>query len=447
MKFIPEYRLIIALGIILLSCTPFKGQMVLIVEGKIISKENGKPVKNTAVSMLNSTYGTSSDKSGNFEIMLPHLPHISLLFRCLGYKNEIRELEIDPQEDTVKLFVYLRTDSINLETVTILANPKPDTVFGTPKFSIADFNFYENKFILLTFTKNMNHASVRIVDEFQNEISEEKVPTEGGEVRELYQDYMGYTNIICKEAIYRIIIKNDKIILVPLPVKDFNALVKPVIDTVNHHLYFSNYTADFPLFNYYQYNKKDSTYYEFTSVENKELMDLYRFEYYYLKPNEKLLARQLAEEYKIDKHKAAALMTGFTKSMYYTPLYAPLFVIADTLHIFDHYKNYLFHFDAKGKKIDSVNISYHHPKKWNEWKNHMVKDLTEGKVYAVFSKDGRKYMKRINIRNGKDEGTYKVIHYSADRIKVKDNCVYYVYRPYESTQEKFLYKEKITLKN
>ncbi len=159
------------------------------------------------------------------------------------------------------------------------------------------------------------------------------------------------------------------------------------------------------------------------------------------------MARQMADEYNIDKHKAAAIMTGFSRSMFYTPLFAPLFVIGDTLHIFDHYKNCLFHYDTKGNKLDSTQIDYHHPKNWKEWKNQMVKDLTVDNVFAVYSKDGRKYMKRINYRTGKEEGMYKIIHYSADRIKVRDNYIYYVYRPYESTQEKFLYKEKIILKH
>lgn len=77
----------------------------------------------------------------------------------------------------------------------------------------------------------------------------------------------------------------------------------------------------------------------------------------------------------------------------------------------------------------------------------MIKDVMNGNIFAIFSKDGHKYMKKINYRSGKEEGIYKIIHFSADNIKVKENYIYYVYRPYESTQEKFLYKEKIVLKN
>ena len=426
---------------------PFYSQTSIIIKGKILEPEKKKPLSNISISMMNSTLGTTSDKNGKFELKLPALSHISLLFKGLGYKNEIKELDFSTNESEKEILIMMKTDSVSLEGVNVYAKAKPDTIFGTPKYSIADFNFYEDKFILLTFTKNMEHTFIRLINETKKEISSTEVPMEGGEAKELHQDYMGFTNIICKDSIYRIIIKNEKIILYPLPVKDFNALLKPVIDTIQHHLYFSNYSSDFPMFNYYQFDKKDSTYYSFTSIENKELMDLYRFEYYFLKPNEKLMARQLADEYKIDKHKAAAMMTGFTKSMYYTPLYAPLFVISDTIHVFDHYKNLLFHFNSSGKKLDSVNISYHHPKKWNDWKNHMVKDITEGNVFAIYSRDGRKYMKKINIKSGQDEGNYRIIHYSADRIKVRDNYIYYVYRPYESTQEKFLYREKIILKN
>ncbi|MBC7864954.1 MAG: carboxypeptidase-like regulatory domain-containing protein [Bacteroidia bacterium] len=417
----------------------------VLIYGKVIDKEKGTVIENVSVRINNSTFGTYTDKKGNFEFLLPKVKHYSLLFQTVGFKKEVREVELDENEDSAKLFVYLKAEIYELDAVPVFAHPKPDTIYGSPKYSIADFNFYEDKYLLLTFTKSMEKTTLRLVDEFKNEITKAEVPEIGGEAKELYQDYMGYTNVICKEGIYRVVIRNDKIKLYELPAQDFNALVRPIIDTAGNNLFFSNYSRNFPLFNYYYYNTKDSTYKPFATVEDKPLMDLYRFEYYFLKPAEKLMAREIADENNIDKHKAAAMMTGFTNSMYYTPLFAPLFVIGDTLHIFDHYKNCLFHYDSQGNKLDSVPISYHHPKNWKDWKNHMVKDLTEGNVFAVYSRDGHKYMKKINYRNGKEEGSYKIIHYSADRIKVKDGYIYYVYRPYESTQEKFLYKERIFL--
>jgi hypothetical protein len=70
-------------------------------------------------------------------------------------------------------------------------------------------------------------------------------------------------------------------------------------------------------------------------------------------------------------------------------------------------------------------------------------DKFENKVYAFFSKDGHHYLKQINHQTGKEVKTYKLKHHSAEKIKIKDGYVYYVYRPFDSTQEKFLYRERI----
>jgi hypothetical protein len=75
----------------------------------------------------------------------------------------------------------------------------------------------------------------------------------------------------------------------------------------------------------------------------------------------------------------------------------------------------------------------------------MVKDYTENAIYAIFDNSGHKYLKRINTRSGQEEGKYPIIHYSADKIRIRDGYIYYIYRPFQSVQEKFLYKEKITL--
>ncbi len=75
----------------------------------------------------------------------------------------------------------------------------------------------------------------------------------------------------------------------------------------------------------------------------------------------------------------------------------------------------------------------------------MVKDLTEDKIYAVYDNSGHRYIKNINSKTGKDEGKYSIIHYSADKIRIRDGYIYYVYRPFQSLQEKYLYKEKIVL--
>ncbi len=436
--------------IILLSLSDYKSQnrsnKLLILQGTVYDKESGKVLDKASVQILNSGFATTTDKNGHFLLVLLRTKHLALKFSHLSYQSTVKECDTDSSSDTLSFRVYMNRKVFSIDSVTIVAHPHPDTVFGSPKFSIQDFEFYENGYLLLSFDKKTDKPYVRLADQSQHILGSVFVPDPIAEVKEFYRDYMGYVNLLCKKNIYRILIRNNAPLLASLPPEDYNALVKPVIDTLKGQLLFSNYSPDFPLFTYFSYYTHDSTHKEITTIENADLMHAYRFEYYSMKPREKLLARNIAAEYGIDKHRAAALISGFTQSMYYEPLYAPLFVIGDTLHVFDHYRDYLFHFNRYGQKTDSVKINYHHPKNWREWKNCMVKDIINNDIYAIYSHNGHQYLKQLNYRSGKEEGMYKIIHHSAGKIKVRDGYIYYIYRPFESLQEKFLYRERIVLR-
>jgi hypothetical protein len=411
----------------------------------IVKDKDNKAVSGAGVRLLNSNYGIQTDPKGKFTLSFPHKQHLSVLIEHISFEKKVREIDVKDNTDSVFLEIELKNKDVDLAPVTITSRPKPDTLVYSGKFSIYDFGFYEDKYILLTAEKGLDKAEIRLADQNGKVLCTTKIPQEAGMAKELFHDYMGFTNVICEYSIYRINVFNDKFVIFSLRPEDFNAFIKPVIDTVNNKFIFSDHWKEYPLFKYYSYDQYDKTKNELITISNQDLLSMYNMEYYYMKPRERLEAREAAEIYKIDKKIAAALMTGFTKSLYYDPLYAPLFILKDTICVFDHYRDMLFHFDRQGKKIDSVAISYNHPKNWREWKRLMLKDDIENSIYAVYDKNGHKYLKLIDHQNGKDKGKYKLIFHSADKVKVRDGYVYYVYRPFESTQEKFLYRERINL--
>lgn len=436
-----KYLLILAF----LAGSTLQAQKAFSIEGSLINITTKKPVEGALVQVLNSNYNAISDKKGGFKISIPHKKHITLLIKHASFDSKIKELDVNDTLNSIFVSISLTTKEILLNPVPITANNKPDTLVYSGKFSIYDFDFYEDKYILLTSENELKRSELKLADHNGKVLNTLKVPAEAGISKELFHDYMGYTNVICENAIYRIIVYENRLMIFSLNAKDFNSFVKPIIDTVNNKLIFSDYWKEYPSFNYYSFDEKNKTKSELISITNHDLLSIYNMEYYYLKPKDRLEAREIADEYKIDKKVAAALMTGFTKSLFYDPLYAPLFILKDTICIFDHYKDALFHFDKNGKKLDSVPISYNHPKNWREWKRLMLKDDIENTIYAVYAKDGHKYIKLIDHHDGKDKGKYKLQFHSGDKIKVRDGYIYYVYRPFESTQEKFLYRERITL--
>jgi len=328
----------------------------------------------------------------------------------------------------------------NLHEVNITAERKADTVFGTWKFSVADYEFYEDKLVLLTFTKSLSKPSVMLVDAAQKVLSAFELPYPA---QKLYRDYLGYINVIGEDHVFRVQIDNDRISLAALPADEFNAKIIPCIDTIEKDIYFSNYSKDYPEFTYYAFNMADSSLHPFKTVTDQEQLKEYNMEYYFLKPKERLYARKVAAEYHVDKHRVAAVMSGLTSSIFYTPLYAPLFIIHDTVVVFDHYNNAILSYNKKYEQIDSVSIDYHHPKSWREWKHEIIVDKDNQKVYALYQKNGFYYLKQIDRRSGKVIGSFKLLNQYVEHIRVKNDYVYYVYRPFESLQEQFIYKELI----
>lgn len=433
--------------IIILSCFLYilKAQQSITVYGNVSDQNTHKNLSFVTVQIQNSTYGTTTSNKGNFNLLIPAKKHISVLFKLLGYKSMVREIDLAEGQDSVFLLIQMLPAYQKIDTISIYSSFKPDTLVGSPKFSIYDFDFHEDKYILLTSQKSLEKAELKLADASGKIITRYSVPKEGGEAKEFYHDYMGYTNLICKNYIYRINIYHDRFILIPLSIEDVNSFIKPIVDTINRKIIFSDYWKEYPLFNYYSFNEKDSIKQRIHTVEDAELMHAYNFEYYSLMPKEKLAARRLAMELKTDKHIVASLMSGFTKSMFYEPLFAPLYIINDTICVFDHYKDKLYHLNKNCNKIDSVSINYNHPKNWKEWKNKMLKDDIENLIYAEYEKNGHKYIKQISTQTGKEIGKYSLQFHSADKLKIHDGYVYYIYRPFESTQEKYFYREFIKL--
>lgn len=422
-----------------------RGQNGFSFSGKVIDDKSQLAIEGAHIQIINSNYQAITNNKGEFSINLPNKGHVSVRIKHVSYNNKLREFNIPDSSQTLHVVIQLHLKNISLDSITVKPNFKPDTLVYSGRFSVYDYEFYEDLFILLTSEKGLDKAELKLAD-YNNKIFHTvKIPYEAGNAKELMRDYMGFTNLICEFRIYRIVVDNNRLIVFAILQDDFNAYIKPIIDTINNKFIFSDYWREYPMFNYFTYDGASKQKNKLISVANTDLLKLYNMEYYYMRPRERLDAIAIAETYQIDEKIAAAIMTGFTRSLYYDPLYAPLFILNDTIHVFDHYKNLLFHFDKSGNKLDSVSINYNHPKNWREWKRLLIKDDMENKVFAIYAKNGHKYLKEIDCHSGEIKGKYKLIFHSADKIKARDGYIYYVYRPFESTQEKFLYREKVNL--
>jgi len=412
------------------------------IHGKVTDSHSKRPLHKTNISIKNTITGCISNKSGSYHLKVKKKKEVTIIYSFVGYKSQSKNISLKTLLSSDTLVVNMQLD-IQLEMLPTFTFGVPETVFGSRKFSVSDFEFYDDKFIFLTYEKNIRRGSrVILTDKREQLLSSLTIPEED-EAVELFKDYKGYVNIICKNAVYRVAVERNLLMLLKLPKDDFDAIIKPCIDTLNGDIVFTDYRWHFPEFNYYLYDPIDSNALKIKHVIDEQLSQMYRYEYYFLNSRDKLEARRTALNTGTDKHEVAAWMTGFPYSLYYNPLYAPLFVVDDTILVFDHYQNKLYRYDELARPIDSIDIVYHQKPKAREWKKQLIIDELNDNIYTLYQKSGYYYIKKINTGSGKAQAHFRLAYKYVEHIKIKDDYVYYIYRPFESVQKKYLYRELI----
>jgi hypothetical protein len=417
----------------------------LIVTGKITRAESGEALSGALVLQGKSKKMAQANSKGTYAILVDLSTKPVLEFRFFGCESQkiaiSGELLKKASNDTLRLDVQMKYSFFEKEGVTI--RPRgADTVIGNWRFFIEDYLFAGDQYVLLTWEKSLEDARITLASESAGVIAQQRIPKPA---KELFLDYQGHINVICEDAFYRVRIRENEITLYEMPVDDFISAIMPCIDTLDGLILFTNYNKNYPAFSYFTYNERDTTIKRFRLIMDEPLLGLYNYEFDYLNPKDRLYARKMEAYTGVDKRIIAASMTGFSKSLYYTPPYAPLFLTGDTVNIFDHYTNKLYKYNSRCEVLDSLPITYHKPKNWKDWDRKLLQDDITKVIYTVYEKDGVYFLKKINMKTGAIEGSYKLLNKYPKHLRVRNGYVYYINRPYESLQKKFLYREMIVL--
>lgn len=327
-----------------------------------------------------------------------------------------------------------------IDEVIIEFNKKPMEVFGNDSIGVEDFELVGEQLLLLGTTKNLRKEStLYLTDKSKKFIDIYEID---GVAEKLIRDFRKAVHLVCEDKVYHVNTANNKIQLEQIDKDYFFTYIAPIIDTVEQEFFYSNYSDIYPEFKYKSFNKEDSTYTIVKSVEDKLMMELYRSEYKYVDVRTKLWAMEMEDESGIDKE----IWVGanyFTHSLYYDELYAPMFNVSDSLFLFDHYDDHLYKYHPEEGMVDSLKIDYHKKPMRDGWKKNMVQDQKNHKIYAHFEQAGYAFLKLINTNTGQIAKNNKLFYKYVEKIRIKDDYVYYIYRPFESAQEKYVYREKI----
>ncbi|MES2589368.1 MAG: hypothetical protein V4622_10330 [Bacteroidota bacterium] len=355
-------------------------------------------------------------------------------------KQEIKPENYPLKENPTLLEFELTQKFQQLKTVNVTAAGIPQIVYESRQFSVSDFEFLPNgELLLLLYPKTLKKGSELAILSENEIIKSFKVPEKP---LELVHDFRGNAQVVCENGVFGIHRTENDLGISTIEKSYFLKYVFPIVDTSYTKYYFSNFNKNYPAFDYKTYDLLDSSYSIITEIKDEFMMELYRSEYKWVDVRTKLWAKNLENETGIDKE----IWVGanyFTQSIYYKELYAPMFKKNDSIFVFDYYKDKLFTFNLNGEKVDSIPIYHHYNPKESGWRRKLLQDKETGIIYAFFEKDGICSLRKVNTKTGFLDSEVLFQHKYIDKIAINGNQAYYIYRPFESAQKKFLYQTKL----
>ena len=319
--------------------------------------------------------------------------------------------------------------------VTIIPNASPDTVLGSKQWMIFDFAFCEKGILLLTYTKNEKKCALQLLKDnselevIKNEIKEPLAFYEAAE-KSVYLE--------TKAEVFEVSCIGKNIELLPFKKDLFYAMVRTVKGMNSCAYYMSNWNAHKPEFNYLRIDRNSKKVDTIGSIRDQYLYDQYYSEYTFLACKDRWEINRLSRETGINKYDLAARFTGYTHSFWWKPLYSPLFIQKDTVLVFDHYADQIQKFTCSNELIKNQKFEFHNKK---EYKQVLIQDYFDEVLFALFHKNGRTTLSKVNTAKGDLDRSYVLFYRYVNKVKVKNGIAYYLYRPYESSQNTFLYAE------
>ena len=348
--------------------------------------------------------------------------------------------------------VILKRNRANLPEASVNSHKLPEIVYKSEQFHASDFVFFEDGVLVLTNERNqlfkpdglkkkviLRDCRIVKLDTNLKEQTSSKLLHEG---INLYKDEYGQCFLQTLKGGFFITEVNGEIELVAVGEEfDFQTPVPLSLNENGDVKLVNNFDPTFPAFEYYLM-KEDSTRL-MCSIEDKVLMHTFRAQYRNLIPREKLNAYRMELKSGIEKEVISGYMTGFHNSILFEPLYAPSFLVCDSIYVFNLIEEKVMVYNLEGALQREVRTNIDQSRQRSKFQNRIIQDHITGELYAEYL-DGRTgVLRRIELNSGELGKVKKLTYDYPERVEVYADEVYYLYRPFRTPQKTYLYKENL----
>ncbi|PJC62920.1 MAG: hypothetical protein CO022_01935 [Flavobacteriales bacterium CG_4_9_14_0_2_um_filter_32_27] len=431
-----NFKYFLSLILLLLFSFSIFSQDQIVIHGLLKTKE-GKNISDASIFIPEINKGVVSNQKGDFFFEAKKELIIFLISHLNYYPKTYTLYEVKFNEvinDTLNIVIILE-EKINELSSFEISSEKIELLYNEPFVTILDYQFYENKLLLLS--KTSRSTTLKLVGFNGKELAKIIAPKNS---TYLHKDCFGNIHLLSTDSAFQILVESQNLeIIYSVSIQTFNLHLKPCVSNIKNTFIFKQEDIKNQAILYYYVDESKRKY------PLKEIIDSLGQVYALQRANSIKKIQNPAvskmSENKISIYEARSLSQNiaYLDILLKNLIENPLFVINNSVYIFDHTDNTCFIFDENYSYIRNFLLNYQYQKGWDK---KLIVDSDLGDVYAKFMKEGLCYLNKINLSNGELIISYKLEkHIYPLNIKVKNGIAYYLYEDLFNHGQMSLFKQ------
>jgi hypothetical protein len=426
-----------------------RAQPVLL-SGVVLDSGTNLTLSGAHVSIPGTVEGAVSDAEGRFSLNVRRGVDVLLRVSYTGYTELQRKVPAKEVAGGEVLLLRLARGAILLDPTEVRARIAPEVVFQRTDLHVGGFLANPDGLWVLAYSKPqlwhaqadagqrvMQAARLVLLDTLMRELASIALPDDA---RAMHRDHAGRPVVEGARGGWIARREGDSLALGRIDGETLRAAVLPWTDSLGGKLLGNNRNEGYPAFEHFARDLKMNKDQLLCTVQDDFMIELFRSQYKYMSGPDKVIAMDLEIETGIDREIIAGFMTGFHKDLYFKVPYAPLFVVRDTLCVFDHAIDRIRRFLPDGTAVAEVKMRHASER---HWAKALIQDGHSGHVYALFRQGPRTWLRSVEARDGSLGGPEMLTHPFPEDVQVHEGHAYYVHRPHGSTQKRTLYRERL----
>ena len=407
--------------------------------GKVISFNTKKPISGAVVKWSNGKQFAVTDEQGDFAIPSSNNGYVVQSIGYYDYTTTKIGRLIELTEQIYQMPVISITDA-------------PDSVFGSVKYSVGDFVWWNGMLTMLLYEHEKlfkpasekrdlwEDAWIAQIDSFGKIVASFHInePAE-----RFHLTPTGLCFVLTENSVFQL--QSEPFLhLDKLSYESFRQEYEPICGFLNSNIVFHTFTEEYPEFSYYMLKEDNENPIELEHVADSLTMELFKSEYKYMNGRAKRIAYQYELDYGVPKEIVAGQMTQFKESLYYQDPIAKIIQLEDHWSIFNISQKTVVTVNSEGAMINRLRM---------EGSRNLSSISSKEKILSVqFDSEKKEMICFTQLRTGesmlnllKEDGTLELkknLYWQHIRNpQIKNGRVYYLYRPFESRNNWYLYSE------